>query len=114
MMNIEEINKRHFIETDMYYRVEMGLSSRLIKYTNGIFHLEVIINRKWEKNYNAAAAEMAYAWQKSNEELFNAIGCKVYFIDLRKDPIKQMLIQSNIEVDYDAKKGVLFYRQYMN
>ena len=33
----------------MYYRIEMGLSSRLMKYNNGVFHLEVVIGRKWEK-----------------------------------------------------------------
>jgi hypothetical protein len=114
VIDIEKINKRHFLETDMYYRVEMGLSSRLIKYTNGVFHIEVVINRKWEKNYNAAAAEMAYCWKHSNEELGASIGCKVYIIDTKRNPIKQMLINSDIDVDYDAKKGVLFYRQYLN
>ena len=114
MIDIEKINKRHFLETDMYYRIEMGLSSRLIKYANGVFHLEVIIGRKWDKNYSAAAAEMAYCWKGANEELQNCIACKVYIIDLKKHPYKQILLNSEVEVDYDAKKGILFYRQHLN
>jgi len=114
VIDIEKINKRHFLETDMYYRVEMGLSSRLIKYNNGVFHLEVVIGRKWEKNYSAAAAEMAYCWKQTNEELTGAIACKVYIIDTNKNPYKQLLMHSDVEVEYDARKGILFYRQHLN
>lgn len=113
-MDIERINKRHFIETDMYYRVELGLSSKLLKYENGIFHLEVVVGRKWTRNLNAAAAEMAYAWRDSNDELKNSIGCKVYLLDVKNTPYKQYLINSEIQPTYDAKKGVLFYRQHLN
>jgi hypothetical protein len=114
MIDIEKINKRHFLETDMYYRVEKGLSSRLLSYTNGVFHLEVVINRKWDKNYSAAAAEMAYCWKQTNEELQFSIACKVYIVDLKKNPYKQVLVHSEVEVDYDAKKGILFYKNHLN
>lgn len=98
----------------MFYRIEMGLSSRLIKYANGVFHLEVVIGRKWERNYSAAAAEMAYCWRKANEELTHSIACKVYIVDLKKNSYKQVLMQSEVEVEYDARKGILFYRQHLN
>jgi hypothetical protein len=114
MMDIEKINKRHFIKTDMYYRVELGLSSKLLKYENGIFHLEVIVGKKWSRNLNAAAAEMAYAWRETNAELSNSIGCKVYLVDLKNNPFKKYLVNSDILPQYDAKKGVLFYRQHLN
>ncbi len=113
-MDIEKINKRHFLKNDVYYRMEKGLSSRLLKYENGIFHLEVTINRKWDKNYSATAAEMAHCWRQSNEELMLAIACKVYIIDLRKNPFKRALTSTGIEIPYDAKKGILFYKNYLN
>ena len=113
-MDIEKINKRHYVETDMYFRIELGLSSKLVKYENGIFHLEVIVGPKWKRNLSAAAAEMAYSWKDSNDELQSAIGCKVYLIDAKSSPFKQYLINAEINPQYDAKKGVLFYRQHLN
>lgn len=113
-VDIEKINKRHFLENDVYFRMEKGLSSRLIKYVNGIFHLEVMIDKKWDKNYSAAAAEMAYCWRQSNQELNLAIACKVYIIDLKKNPFKKILLNTEVEVNYDAKKGILFYRNHLN
>lgn len=113
-MDIEKINKRHYVETDMYFRVELGLSSKLLKYENGIFHLEVVVGAKWKRNLSAAAAEMAYSWKDSNNELGTAIGCKVYLIDAKISPFKQYLINAEINPQYDAKKGVLFYRQHLN
>lgn len=113
-MDIEKINKRHKLETDMYYRIEMGLSSKLIDYSNGIFHIEVVLGRRWRKNYNAAAAEIAYCWREANQELKHAIGCKVYIIDTNRHPYKNYLIAQKIDVEYDAKKGVLFNRHHLN
>ena len=82
-MDIQKINRRHFVETDLYYR-------------------------KWEKNYNATAAEIAHAWKTSHAELSHALGCKVFIIDLKKDNNKTILIQSGITPGYDAYKGILF------
>lgn len=113
-MDIEKINKRHYFETDMYYRVELGLSSKLLKYENGIFHLEVVVGSKWPRNLNAAAAEMAYTWKDANNELQNSIGCKVYLVDTKNHPFKKYLVNSDIAPQYDAKKGVLFYKQHLN
>jgi hypothetical protein len=113
-MDIQKINRRHFVETDLYYRVSLGLSSRLIKYENCIFHLEVTLGRKWDKNYNATAAEIAHSWKSNHPELAHAIGCKVYIIDLRNDDLKTQLIQSGIAPGYDAHKGILFRRNYLN
>lgn len=113
-MDIQKINRKHFVETDLYYRVSMGLSSRLLKFENGIFHLEVTLGRKWEKNYNATAAEIAHSWKSNHQELNEAIGCKVFIIDLRQDPSKTVLIQSGISPGYDAYKGILFRKNYLN
>ena len=114
MMDIDRINKKHYVETDMYYRVEMGLSSKLLKYENGIFHIEVVVSRKWSRNLSAAAAEMAYAWRDGHEELGQALGCKVYMINARTNEFKNLLLDSDIQPTYDARKGVLFYKQHLN
>lgn len=113
-MDIQKINRKHFVETDLYYRVSLGLSSRLIRYDNGIIHLEVTLGRKWDKNYNATAAEIAHCWKTGHKELEHAIGCKVFIIDLRADHLKTTLIQSGISPGYDAFKGILFRKNYLN
>jgi hypothetical protein len=113
-MDIQKINRRHFVETDLYYRVSMGLSSKLLKYENGIFHLEVTLGRKWDKNYNATAAEVSHSWKSSHPELTHAIGCKVFIIDLKKGEDKTVLIQAGISPGYDAFKGILFRKNYLN
>jgi len=113
-MDIQSINRRHFVETDLYYRVSMGLSSRLLKFDNGIFHIEVTLARKWNKNYNATAAEIAHCWRSNYPELEHALGCKVFILDIRGDEMKQSLIQSGITPAYDAYKGILFRKQYLN
>lgn len=102
------------METDLYYRISHGLSSKLLKYENGIFFLEVTVGRKWNKNHNATAAEIAHAWKINNNELEHAIGCKVYIIDLRLDISKTTLIKSGINPGYDAFKGILFRKNYLN
>ena len=113
-MDIQKINRRHFVETDLYYRVSMGLSSKLLKYNNGIFHLEVIIGRKWIKDYNATAAEIGHIWKSSNLELVNAIGCKVFIFDLRTGENKVELVKSGLCKKYDSSKGILFSKNYLN
>jgi len=113
-MNIEEINRKHFIETDMYYRVGYGLSSKIIGYSNGIFTLEIVLGKKWSKDFNATSQELAYLWRNSHEELKLAIGCKIYIIDARKYPYKQGLIHRGVKPGYDAKKGIIFRKGYLN
>ena len=113
-MNIEEINRKHFMETDMYYRVGYGLSSKLINFSNGIFTLEIVLSKKWQKNLNATAHELAYLWKNSHEELNKAIGCKIYLIDSRTYHYKQALIRRGVRPRYDAKKGIIFRRGYLN
>jgi len=113
-MDIQKINRRHFVETDMYYRISLGLSSKLLKFENGIFHIEVTLHKKWSKNYNATAAEIAHCWKVSNPELSKAIGCKVYIIDHKVSFYKEFLIASGIHAGYDALKGVIFRKNYLN
>jgi len=113
-MDIQKINRRHFVETDLYYRVSLGLSSKLLKFDNGIFHLEVTLGRKWDKNYNITAAEIAYSWKMANPELDHAIGCKVFIIDLKTGMDKISLIRAGITPGYDAYKGILFRKNYLN
>ena len=113
-MNIEEINRKHFIETDMYYRVGYGLSSKLLNFRSGIITIEVVISRKWDKDYNTTALEMANIWKTNHSELKHAIGCKIYIVDTKKNAYKKSLIHTGIKPGYDAKKGILFAKGYMN
>jgi len=113
-MNIEKINRKHFIETDMYYRVGYGLSSKLLNFSMGIFTIEVVVSRKWSKDFNATSQELAYLWKNNHEELKNAIGCKVYVIDSRTYDYKQALLHRGIKPGYDAKKGIIFRKGYLN
>lgn len=92
----------------------MGLSSKLLKYENGIFHLEVTIGRKWLKGYSATAAEIGHIWRTGNLELVNAFGCKVFIIDLRTDENKAELVKSGKFKKYDSSKGILFNKNYLN
>ena len=65
-MDIERLNRKHIIENDMYYRVGFGLSSKLISFRNGVFSLEVVIGKKWNKDYSATAVELANVWKKNS------------------------------------------------
>ncbi len=113
-MDIEKINRRHFVETDLYYRISMGLSSKLLRFENGIFYIEVTVGRKWVKDYNATAAEIGNIWKNSNLELSQAIGCKVFIIDLKNGANKVDLVKSNKIKKYDSSKGILFNKNYLN
>jgi len=98
----------------MYYRVGYGLSSKIIDYENGVFTIEVVLGKRWSKDYNATAQELAYLWKKSHKELEMAIGCKVYIIDAKIYNYKQALIHRGVRPGYDAKKGILFRKGYLN
>ena len=113
-MDIEKINRKHFVETDMYYRVGLGLSSKLLSFENGTINVEITISKKWKKNYNATAAELAHCWRNTHPELENAIACKAYIIDARDYPYKQYLVHIGITPGYDAKKGVIFNKSHLN
>jgi len=113
-MNIEEINRKHFIETDMYYRVGFGLTSRLLHVKNGVFTIEVVLSKKWSKDYNATAQELAYLWKKTHKELALCLACRVYIIDAKQYNYKQALIHRGIKPGYDGKKGVIFRKKYLN
>lgn len=113
-MNIQELNKRHYFKTDFIYRKGFGLSSRLLKYKNGIIYLEIIFGSRWHKSYNSTAYEIARCWRDHHPELTKAIGCKIYIIDARSYPFKKELYGKQRPVAYDAKKGVIFAENYMN
>ncbi len=107
-MNIEEINRKHIIQTDCLYRVGYGLRSRLLDFQNGIIYLEIVFGSRWHNNYSATVYELAHCWKDNNPELAKAQGCKVFIIDGRKDPEKIELHEAGIQVHYDARKGILF------
>lgn len=48
-INIKEINRKHLLKSDVVYRINYGLSSRLVNFRNGIMYLEVMFTRKWKK-----------------------------------------------------------------
>lgn len=98
----------------MFYRIGKGLSSKLINFKNGILYLEVVISKKWDKNYNATASEIAHCWKATHEELKEAIACKVYIIDTREYRYKQYLIHRGIKPGYDAKKGIIYNKYHLN
>lgn len=114
IMNIEKINRKHYVETDLYYRVRLGLSSKILAFESGTIHLEVVIGKKWNKGYSATALEISNCWKETHPELQAAVGCKVYIIDAKKYSYKQHLIHSGIKPGYDAKKGILFNKNMLN
>lgn len=98
----------------MYYRVGYGLSSKLLNFSNGIFTLEIVLSKKWPKDFNTTAQELAYLWKNTHTELNIAIGCKVYIVDARSYNYKQILLRKGIKPGYDAKKGIIFRKGYLN
>ncbi len=98
----------------MYYRVGFGLSSRLLAFRNGIIYLQVVIGRKWAKDYHGTTLELAHCWKTEHDELSEALGCKVFIIDAQKYPYKQDLLKLKISVGHDAKMGMLFDSNVLN
>ncbi len=113
-MNIDQINRRHFTKTDMYYRVSYGVSSKLLSYEKGIFELEIVIGNKWDKDYNSTAFELANCWKSQNKELAMSMGCKIYIIDAKTFPFKKQLMNLGVQPQYDAKKGIIFRKKILN
>lgn len=113
-INIKEINRKHLLKSDVVYRINHGLSSRLVNFRNGIMYLEVMFTRKWKKNYDETTEELSRCWRESNEELKKSIGCKVYIIDARQYPYKKELYLQSGVASYDAKKGILFHPDQLN
>lgn len=102
------------METDMYYRVGYGLSSKLLNVSMGVFTIEVVIGKKWHKDFNQTAQELSYLWKNSHAELKNCIGCKIFIVDAKSYPYKQSLIHRGVKPGFDAKKGILFRKGYLN
>jgi len=107
-MNIEELNRKHLLSTDMYFRVGQGLSSRLLKYENGVIHIEIEVRKKWKKSIDAAAYTVAYSWKKEHEELKDAIASKVFIINSKEFTYKRTLLHLGVAPGYDDFKGVFF------
>ncbi len=113
-LNIQEINRKHLLHSDVVYRVNHGLCSRLVNFKNGIIYLEVMFTGKWTKTYDQTTEELARCWRDSNKELSGALGCKVYIIDARKHTYKKDLYLHSKVASYDAKKGILFCEEILN
>lgn len=78
-------------------------------------YLEVTIGQKWKKSYEFTAYQLAHDWRNSFPSLKNAIGCKVYIIDLRKgSKVEQKSVSDLRVVSYRAKKGILFRSGQLN
>ena len=107
-MNIEEINKKHFIKTDMLFRVGKGLSSKLLKFENNIIYLELEVRTKWDRSIDAAAFIVSHSWKDEHPEFEGAIASKVYVIDSREFDYKRTLMHLGVKPGYDAYKGVFF------
>ncbi|HMP28865.1 MAG TPA: hypothetical protein PKD85_04655 [Saprospiraceae bacterium] len=111
-MDIHKINTKYKSEIDTYYRAEHGVSSSILSYNNQVMVIQAIITKPRNKSYNAIAVELAHLWKKSNKELNSSLACKVFIVDLFKSPFK--IGMTHFSNNYDAKKGVIFYRQYLN
>ena len=107
-MNIKDINRKHFIKTDMFFRVDRGLSSRLMRFEHGIIYVELEVREKWERSLDAAAWAIAHSWRKENPEFKDAVASKVYVIDSRSYEYKRTLLHLGVKPGYDAHKGVFF------
>ena len=107
-MNIEEINKKHFIKTDMLFRVGKGLSSKLLKYENNIIYLELEVRKKWDRSIDAAAYTVSHSWKNEHSEFEDSIASKVYVIDSREFDYKRTLMHLGVKPGYDSYKGVFF------
>ena len=113
-MSIEEINRKHYFNTDMYYQVGFGLSSKLLAFRHGIMYLQVVIGKKWTRNYHETTIEIANCWRTEHEELKDALGCKIFIIDTIKYPYKKDLLNLNVKVEHDVKMGMLFVNHVLN
>ena len=107
-MNIDELNRKHLLSTDMYFRVGQGLSSRLLKFDHGIIYLEIEVRKKWDKSLDAAAYTVAYSWKNEHQELTEAIASKVFIINSKDFTYKRTLLHLGITPGYDDYKGVFF------
>ncbi len=102
-MDIEGINKRHFLKYNMQNRMEHDLSSRLVKYENCILHIEVASGAKWKKPPYKTALKIAKNWKDIHPELKEALGAKIFILDSKDDYPNQ-----GPEIKIKYKKGILF------
>ena len=108
VVNIEEINRKHYIDQEMLYRVSYGLASKLLSFENGVIFLELEVRNKWEKSLNAAAYEIAQCWKNKHKELGGAVACKIFVINSKKYSYKRTLLHLGVHPGYDCKKGMIF------
>ncbi|MBX2814657.1 MAG: hypothetical protein KTR24_01610, partial [Saprospiraceae bacterium] len=98
-MSIEEINRKHYFNTDMYYRVGYGLSSKLLAFRNGIIYLQVVLGRKWSKDYHETTLELAQCWKADHPELDHAIG------DLKNAFLQAGYVVVRIKLEVELNEG---------
>jgi hypothetical protein len=113
-MNLKQINKQYFLKKNMYDAVLSGISSNMISYRNGIMTIEVTLSNKWNKSYDSTAFQIAHDWKNSFDSLSNAIGCKVFIIDRRKNEITYTPGITTYGPMYHARKGILFRADLLN
>ena len=102
-MDIERINKRHFLKHNIQYRLEYDLTSRLLKYENCILFIEVSFGKRWPKPAYKTAMEIAKNWKNIHPELKNALGAKIYITDFLNSTEN-----TSSKTKIKHKKGVLF------
>lgn len=71
-LNLDEINHRHMMAVDKYYRMHGGLASYLRDFKEDTLHLEINCDRRWPKNPATTAFQIARDWIKGNPELASA------------------------------------------
>lgn len=113
-MNIEELNQKHYFKTDLKYRIDHHLSSKLLAIKNGILHLEVVIGSKWKGSHQQAAVDIANSWKNENEELNHVLGAKVFVVIANEAKLPVNFQNFNRRMSYDISLGILFSDHLLN
>ena len=74
---VETINHNHIHNVDKLYRMNAGISSRLLSVINGIALLEIEIHSGWKKSNEVTARQFIESWRNFNPDLKGMDGWEV-------------------------------------
>lgn len=79
---LEELVFRHIKHVDKWYRLYMGLQSKLTRFENETLFITIEVNTTWKKDHITTASLLANDWRKFNPELFSARKYRVKIIPI--------------------------------
>jgi len=79
---LNELVYRHIKGVDKWYRLYMGLESKLTNFENDSLFLTIKINPKWKKDFPTTARQIANDWRRFNPELYKARSYAVTIIQI--------------------------------